>query len=80
MIGRDHLPAQTQFGEKDGSPHVTTQTVHNCRGALTAGGGGGGGATHAVPVGGDRSLVVGVTAVLGLGGELLPAQFPHGSG
>ena len=31
VVGRDHLPAQTQFGDKDGSPHVTTQTVHNCR-------------------------------------------------
>ena len=27
VVGRDRLPAQTQFGNEDGSPHVTTQTV-----------------------------------------------------
>ncbi len=30
VVGRDRLPAQTQFGDEDGSPHVTTQTVQNC--------------------------------------------------
>ena len=29
VVGRDRLPAQTQFGDEDGSSHVTTQTVHN---------------------------------------------------
>ena len=30
VVGRDRLPAQTQFEDEDGSPHVTTQTVYNC--------------------------------------------------
>ena len=30
VVGRDRLPAQTQFGDEDGSLHVTTQTVYNC--------------------------------------------------
>ena len=30
VVERDRLPARTQFGDKDGSPHVTTQTVYNC--------------------------------------------------
>ena len=25
VVGRDRLPTQTQFGDEDGSPHVTTQ-------------------------------------------------------
>ena len=30
VVGPDRLPAQTQFGDEAGSPHVTTQTVQNC--------------------------------------------------
>ena len=44
VVGRDRLPAQTQFGDENGSPHVKTQTVHNC------------GEVH-WQRGGDRSLV-----------------------